>query len=319
MQCIAGIDVSKDHLDLAIHPAGWRGRFSSDRSGRRALIRRLRSTHVDRVVLEATGGYERPVMLDTREAGFEVIRVNPRQMRRFAQATGRLAKTDRIDADVIAEYGQVIRVPVRPLPSAREVALQEQLARREQLVAMISGERARFKQALQAETRASVQRVLDLLGEELKQVESRLDRAIQQDEELHAQSRVLTAVPGVGPAVSRTLLIALPELGRASRREIAALVGVAPLNRDSGKHQGRRVIAGGRAPVRRVLYMAALVATRVNPEIRAYYEHLQQRGKVKMVALVACMRKLLLLLNARMRDHFRASLSPAGAAATPAS
>lgn len=305
MKCIAGIDVAKDHLDLAIRPGGTLERFSSDRAGRCELVRRVRAAGVDRVVLEATGGYERLIMRDLDDAGFTVIRVNPRQIRNFARATGRLAKTDRIDAEVLAEYGNAVRSAVRKLPDNQQIALQELMARREQLSRLRTAEITRLKQMLDENAQSSVRRVLVVLDEEIKTIERQLDARLHRDSDMVKRARVISAVCGVGPVVTRTLLVSLPELGRASRQEIAALVGVAPMNRDSGKKRGQRTICGGRASVRRVLFMASLVATRHDPKIKAYYAHLQASGKCKMVAMVACMRKLLIILNAKLRDHFQ--------------
>ena len=262
------------------------------------------------MLLEGSGGYERLIMRDLTEAGVTVIRVNPRQVRNFAKATGRLAKTDRIDAQMLAEYGCAIRKPVRELPNEIQMVLQELMARREQLVQLRTAEISRLKQMLDEDTQSSVRRVLAILDKEIATIDQRLDERIRADADLVERGLVISSEPGVGPVVTRTLLIALPELGRASRQEIAALVGVAPMNRDSGQKRGQRAICGGRALVRRMLFMATLVAIRHNPRIKSFYDRLLSNGKRKMVAIVACMRKLLIILNAKLRDHL-ASSAPA--------
>ncbi len=311
MKSTAGIDVAKQYLDLAIHPDGTSERFSSDPAGRRELVRRVLAAQPERVVIEGSGGYERQIMRDLDDAGVTVVRVNPRQIRSYARATGRLAKTDRIDAEVLAEYGCVIDPPVRRLPDEQQMALQELMARRNQLSGMRTAEMTRLAQTLDPQVKASIRRSLRRLERELEIIEKHLDERIQQDPDLVERGRVITTEKGVGPVVTRTLLISLPELGHASRQQIAALVGVAPMNRDSGQKRGQRTICGGRAHVRRALFMATLVATRHHPKIRAYYQHLQGNGKCKMVALVACMRKLLLILNAKLRDHLHAKAARA--------
>lgn len=321
MHSIAGIDVSKDHLDLALDSDVPIQRFDAEESGRDRLIQTLKSARVDRVILEATGGYERLIMTELVEAGFEVVRVNPRQIRSFARATGCLAKTDSIDAAMILRYGHAIRPSLRPVPDADLIALRELLARRRQLVEMRSAEKARLQQMLHSDAQTSVDRTLAFLGEELELIEHQLDDRMAQNTEWVAHARLLDEESGVGPVTVRTLLIELPELGRVSRQQIAALVGVAPMNRDSGKKRGTRSICGGRASVRRVLYMAALVATKHHPKIRAHYASLQAAGKCKKVALVACMRKLLVILNAKLRDYLKShtDASPAVSFASPPS
>ena len=229
--------------------------------------------------------------------------VNPRQARDFARATGRLAKTDRIDALCLQQMAATLNLPVRPLPDAAQSRLRELLARRNQLVQMITAERNRLARSQHEAVQKSIRQVLELLEQELAAVEQMLDDTIRQSPLLSGNHKLLQSTKGVGPSTARCLVIALPELGQLSRQKIAALVGVAPFAHDSGRQRGRRHIRGGRPEVRRVLYMATLVATRHNPVIRDFYQRLLQRGKTNKVALVACMRKLLCILNATIRDR----------------
>ncbi len=303
--CTAGIDVSKSQFDLAISGSRSVQRFDSGPDGREKLIRRLKAARVDLVVLEATGGYERVIMLELMSAGLTVVRINPRQVRNFARARGRLAKTDAIDALTLVEYGEVMKPPVRQLPDADLIALRDLLARRQQLVDMQSMESCRRRQTLEMAAKSSIAAVLAFLKDEQSAIEKLLDERMAQNDEWMAHAAVLREESGVGPATVRTLILELPELGRVSRQEIAAIVGVAPMNRDSGQKRGTRSICGGRASVRSCLYMATLVATKHNPKIRECYHRLQATGKCKKVALVACMRKLLVILNARSRDYLQ--------------
>lgn len=296
-----GIDVAKDELQVAT-PEGVRA-WSNDPAGHRQLVEALSAWSVDSIVLEATGGYERAVVAELAAAGLPVVVVNPRQVRDFARATGRLAKTDAIDARVLAEFGRAVRPERRPLPSDQQQQLQAQLARRRQLVEMLTAEGNRLAQASNQRVQRSIQRVRQLLSRELAALEDELQQLIQQTPAWRERESLLRTVPGVGPQTALALLAELPELGTCSRQKIAALVGVAPLCRDSGRQRGQRTIRGGRATIRAALYMATLVATRYNPVIQAYYQHLLCLGKRKKVALVASMRKLLSLLNAILRDR----------------
>lgn len=305
-----GIDVSKGHLDVAWDGDGGGGtppppptRFDNTPAGVAALRERLgRDRPPALVVLEATGGYERAAVAELLDAGLPLAVVNPRQVRDFARATGRLAKTDAIDAAVLAAFGRAVRPPVRPLPDAQAQALAELVARRRQLVGMRTAEGNRLAQARSAAVRSSVEQLLAAIDRQLGGLDGELDALVRACPAWQEKVDLLTGVPGVGPATARALLAELPELGRCSRQQVAALVGVAPVNRDSGQMRGRRTTWGGRATVRTALYMAALVATRHNPAIRAQYRRMVDAGKLKMVALVACMRKLLVTLNAMVRD-----------------
>jgi len=321
MHSIAGIDISKDHADVAFTPVGPVQRFASDPIGRRQLIQALKEARMDRVVLEATGGYERLILMEIAASGIEVVRINPRQIRDFARATGCLAKSDPIDAKIISRFGHALQPSVREVPDPELIAFQELVSRRRQIVRMQTAEKTRRKQALEDEVRSSIERMLAFLEDELAQVDRELDERVGQRADWSDRARVLREEPGVGVVTARALLIDLPELGRVSRRQIAALAGLAPIIRDTGKKRGVRKIGGGRASVRHTLYMATLVATRHHPKIKAHYLHLQRMGKCKMAALTACMRKLLVILNAKLRDYFgsQAVASPAGSIAAASS
>lgn len=300
--CFVGIDVSKARLDIAGHPGDLRATFLRSGEGIAQMVVHLRRLRPTLLVLEATGGLERPVVRAVVEAALPVVVVNPRQVRDFAKATGQLAKTDRLDAHALARFGEAVRPAVRPLPEATTQALREGLARRRQLVEMLTAERNRLGSASPAVTER-IRAHLAWLQAELAREDAALDAAIRQSPVWGARVDLLRSVPGVGPAVSRTLLADLPELGALTRQRIAALVGVAPLNRDSGRFCGRRGVWGGRAAVRAALYMAALVAVRRNRVLRGFYQRLRGAGKAPKVALVACMRKLLTILNAMVKHH----------------
>ena len=300
--CAIGIDVSKATLDIGVWPSGerWQERNAPDRCA--ALVERVSRLAPTVIVLEATGGYEAPAAAALAAAGLPVVVVNPRQVRDFGRASGKLAKTDAISAALLAHFGGVMRPPVRPLPDALTQELQHWLARRRQLVEMLTAEQNRLAGAplrVQKQIRAHV----GGLRRQLKSVERTLKELMQRSPAWREQEQLLVSVPGVGPVLATTLLADVPELGRLNRKEIAALVGVAPLNRDSGTLRGQRTIWGGRAPVRAVLYMAALVASKSNPLIRPFYERLVAKGKPKKVALTACMRKLLTILNAMLKHR----------------
>lgn len=298
----AGIDVSKDWLDVAVGGSAVVQRFDNSPAGHAGVVEALTSWRIDRVIVEATGGLERSLVATLAAAQLPVIVVNPRQVRDFARATGRLAKTDTIDAEVLAEFGRAVNPKLRPIASAEQQAFKELVARRRQLVEMHTTESNRLGQAHDPAVRRSIRTVLAVIERQIFDSEQKLDRAIERSPIWQVRRDLLTSVPGVGDQTARILIAELPELGRCSRQRIAALVGVAPLNRDSGHMRGRRVIWGGRASVRRALYMATLVATRRNPVIRDHYQHLLKAGKRKKLALVACMRRLLTILNAMLRD-----------------
>jgi transposase len=300
-----GIDVSKARLDVAVRPGGEAWQSTNDEAGIAALVARLQSWQPlapQLIVLEATGGLERLVVAALALAGLPVAVVNPRQARDFAKATGRLAKTDAVDAAVLAHFAQALQPTPRALPDTATQALAALVERRHQLVSMLTAEKNRLQQALPA-VRAKVAAHIAWLEQALAEIDDELDQTLQASPLWRERDHLQRSVPGVGPAVSRTLLAHLPELGQGSSKHLATLVGLAPLNRDSGVWRGSRAIWGGRQQVRAVLYMAALVGVRHNPALHAFYERLVARGKPKKVALTACMHKLLLILHAVLRDH----------------
>ena len=299
-----GIDVSKARLDVAIGLSGERESVANDESGITSLVNRLVSLNPALIVLEATGGVERAVTHGLASAELPVVVVNPRQVRDFAKATGQLAKTDSIDALVLARFAEAVRPAIRPLPDEMTLELRALIARRRQITEMIVAERNRLSSAGKA-VRKRIEAHLRWLQAELGRADNDLDKSIRQSPLWQENQDLLKTVPGIGPVVSRTLLAELPELGQLNRKQIAALVGIAPLNRDSGTLKGRRTIWGGRATVRAVLYMAALVASRRNVVIRAFYKRLRIAGKAPKVALVACMRKLLTILNSMIKHKTR--------------
>lgn len=298
-----GVDVAKQHLDVAWSDDDPVRRFSNDPTGHAELIEQFQDKTVERIVVEATGGYERTVVAELMAHALPIIVVNPRQVRDFARATGQLAKTDAIDARIIARFAAVVQPDVRPLPDEKARVLQEKLARRRQLVQMVTAESNRRQQARSPIVKQNIETVLKFLKQQIKDIDGDLDHAIKDCPAWREKEDLLKSVPGVGDQTARCLIAELPELGRCSRQQIAALVGVAPLNRDSGMMRGHRTIWGGRAVVRTTLYMATLVATRANPIIRQHYQRLCLSGKKKKVAFVACMRKLLIILNAMVRDQ----------------
>ena len=306
-----GVDVAKAELVVSIVPSAERFTVANDERGVRTLTERLRAIGPTLIVLEATGGYELLGVAALAAAALPVVVVNPRQVRDFAKATGQLAKTDRIDADILARFADVVRPAVRVLPGAEAQELDALLTRRRQLLEMLQAERNRTGQVFGKGKRLvkkSLKSHIAYLERELRMTDTDLGEMIKASPLWRDRDELLQSVPGVGPVLSRTLLADLPELGRLSRREIAKLVGVAPLSRDSGTMRGRRFVQGGRASVRAVLYMAALVATKRNMVIRSFYLRLVEAGKPKKLALVACMRKLLTILNVMVRTAQRWSV-----------
>lgn len=295
-----GVDVSKDHLDLACRPTNQISALANDPAGIAELVEQMKLLQPQLIVLEATGGLERPLVLTLAAAGLPVAVVNPRQVRDFARATGQLAKTDRIDAAVIAHFGEAIKPEVRPLSDDFTQQLDALVTRRRQLLEMLIIERNRLSSTI-SPLRSNVKQHIDYLQKLLDELDKQLDQMITNSPIWKAKDDLLQSTKGVGPVLSRTLLAELPELGRLSRQQIAKLVGVAPLNNDSGKRSGRRSCWGGRASVRAALYMGALVATRWNPAIKEFYQRLLAKGKPKKVALIASMRKLLTILNAMVK------------------
>jgi transposase len=296
-----GIDVAKSHLDVASRPAGATWQVTNDEAGIVPRVARLQEQAPTLIVLEATGGLEAPVAAALATAGLAVAVVNPRQVRAFAHAVGQLAKTDVLDAHLLARFAEVVRPPTRPLPEAQAQALTAVLTRRSQIVAMLVAEQQRLGTTRLA-LRPRVEAHLTWLRTERDALDRELQQLLRASPLWRAREHLLRSVPGVGPVVALTLIAELPELGQLNRKQIAALVGVAPLNRDSGRLRGRRAIWGGRGRVRAVLYMSALVASQHNPVLRPFYERLLAAGKPKKVALTACMHKLLIILNALVRQ-----------------
>lgn len=296
-----GLDVSQDKIDVAVHGDAEPWTVTYDTPGVAALLEQLLARHAALVVLEATGGLERRVVAALDAAGIPTAVVNPAQIRAFAKATGRLAKTDRLDAQVIAHFGEAIRPTPRSRPNAESQELKDLLARRRHVVEMLTAEKNRLRRAL-----PSVQQMITdhitYLEKQVKSLNDAIEAQIRANATWQAKENLICSSTGVGHVTARTLMADLPELGQVDRKKISALVGVAPLNRDSGHLRGRRRIWGGRPVVRAVLYMAALSATKHNPVVRAFYQHLLDAGKPKMVALTACAHKLLVILNAMVRD-----------------
>jgi transposase len=297
-----GVDVASQKLDVGCCGVDDVETFENSACGIGRLLERLAAAAVALVVVEATGGYETTLVVRLHAAGLPVVVINPRQLRAFATAAGELAKTDRIDARMIARFGRDMRPQVRVIPAEKQRLLADLSARRQQLLELRTAETNRRQQTARVELRDSIDAVLKVLQEQLAEVDRQLAELIHADPAWQQRDRLLQSVKGLGPVTSLVLVAELPELGRLDHKQIAKLVGVAPLNRDSGKQRGRRMIVGGRAAVRSALYMAAFNAMRCNPQIRQFYERLRQAGKAYKVAITACMRKLLTILNAMIRD-----------------
>jgi transposase len=301
-QCFVGIDVAKAPLDIALRPTGERWAVVNDDAGMAALVERLQALRPTLIVLEATGGYQRAVVAALAAARLPVAVVNPRQARDLAKATGQLAKTDALDARALAHFAEAVRPTPRPLPDAQADDLRALLAWRRQLVAMRTAEQNRLGNA-PPRLQTDIQAPISWLDTRLVALDDDLDTTLRMSPVWREREELLRSVPGIGPVCTRTLLLDLPELGSLSRQRLATLVRVAPLNRDSGTLRGRRTIWGGRAHVRSALYMSTLVAVRYNPVLKPFYEHLRAKGKAAKVALTACMRMLLTILNAMVKHH----------------
>ncbi|HEX6078275.1 MAG TPA: IS110 family transposase [Methylomirabilota bacterium] len=298
-----GIDVSKDHLDVHVRPTGDSFRVRYDDAGLVALVARVRPLAPAVLVLEATGGYEVPVAATLASAALPVAVVNPRQVRDFARATGQLAKTDTLDARIIALFAEAVRPAARPVPDAQADALGELIARRRQLVDMLGAEHNRRRLLRDRRLQRHLDAHIAWLEEALRRLDQDLTTLIRSTPVWRETDDLLRSVPGIGPVTACTLIADLPELGRLDRRRIAALAGLAPIARDSGAFRGRRMILGGRSHIRRVLYMATLTAIKHNPAIRTFHQRLVAAGRPGKVALTAAMRKLLTILNAMLRDR----------------
>ena len=300
---VAGVDVSKATLDYAIHGRPHTQRIDYTPDGIASLVDACRHANVDLVVLEATGGLERQLVHALAHAGLPFHVANPRQVRDLARAMGQLAKTDAIDARTLVHYGLKMQPRPHVLPEKNRLKLRDLSARHQQLSDMHTAEANRLSACVDATVLALIRTHLTLLDEQLQQVAEAMDQLIEQDDALARDAEVIASVPGVGRLTARRLIADLPELGQRNPKQIAKLVGLAPINRDSGTHRGKRMTGGGRRAVRKMLYMPTLVATRYNPRIRALYQRLVANGKPKMVALVAAMRKLLILINAMIRER----------------
>jgi transposase len=297
-----GIDISKTWLDIAVHDSELIWRAGNDDEGIAGLVKRLKLLKPTLIVLEATGGYEMQLVAELAQAKLPVVVTNPRKVRAFARSTGKLAKTDKLDAKLLAHFAAAIRPAIRPMPSEEEEQLTGLLVRRRQLVDMLTVEKNRLHTVRPA-LRDDIQEHIAWLQDKLSKMDEEIDQFVRKSSLWKEKASILQSAPGVGRVTSCTLLAMLPELGTLNRQEIAALVGVAPVNKDSGRKQGKRRVYGGRATVRSVLYMAALAAKRYNPRIKKFYEDLLRRGKEKKVALTACMRKLIVILNAMLKTN----------------
>lgn len=297
-----GIDVSKAHFDVAVHEQALEWQADNTAAGIGELLHRLQDVAPTLIVLEATGGFEVPLVAELAAVQLPVVVINPRRVRDFARSTGQLAKTDKLDAKLLAHFAAALRPTPRRLPTDQEEHLTALLTRRKQLVEMLTVEKNRLS-TVRPVMRSELEAHVAWLTERLASLDQDIDHFVQGSPLWQAKDTLLKSVPGIGRITASTLLAMLPELGTLNRQHIAALVGVAPLNKESGRKRGKRRIYGGRAPVRNVLYMAALSAKAHNPTIKKFYEHLLARGKEKKVALTACMRKLLVILNAMVRTQ----------------
>ena len=298
-EVFVGVDISKEHLDIAVRPTGATARFAREELD--AVVAFVQQARPALVVMEATGGLEQTVAAALGAASVPVAVVNPRQVRDFAKALGKLAKTDALDAAVLARFGEALRPQPRPLPDAQTRELEALVVRRRQLLEMLIAEKNRLGSCHAKSMRKSLEKHIEWLKQQIKDVDKDIGTVVRNSPLWREKDELLQSVPGIGPVSSSSILAELGELGTLNRRQIAALVGVAPLNHDSGTMRGKRTIWGGRASMRAVLYMATLVATKHNAVIRGFYQRLLAAGKAKKVALVACMRKLLTILNAMMR------------------
>jgi transposase len=296
-----GIDVSKSTLDVAVGAQGEFWSVNNDPAGISTLVERLRPLVMARVIVEATGGLELPVVAELYAAKLPVALTNPARVREFAKSVGQLAKTDKLDARLLARFGEAVKPALHQLPTPDEQHLSDLLLRRHQLIEMRTAEHNRLGTARSA-LRPHIEKHLDWLAEAIADLDTELGEFMRQTPLWHGKDEILRSVPGVGRITAYTLLADLPELGTLNRKQIAALVGVAPLNHDSGRRRGKRRTKGGRTAVRNVLYMATLTATRMNPVIKTFYERLLKAGKEKKVALTACMRKLITILNAMLKQ-----------------
>ena len=311
LESVIGIDVAKKKLDVADWPESFAEQFGNDETGHQTLINRLPGPASCLIVIEATGGYERGIVLALISADYLVAVVNPRQVRDFAKALGILAKTDKIDARVIARFGEHVRPRTLAQTHEKQDEISQLVTRRRQLIDLRTAEKNRRETARAKVVRQSVQTILEQLGEEIERIDTEIAKLVQSDDEWKGKAELLQSTPGVGSVTATMLIAEVPELGQLNRQQICALVGVAPFNRDSGKFRGRRTIFGGRRAVRKALYMAALTARRYNPVICTFADRLEAQGKLPKVILVACMRKLLVILNTMVKTntHWNAKIA----------
>lgn len=298
-----GVDVSKDSLDVCLLPSDERFKINYNQEGIKQLIQKLRSLPLQVIVMEATGGYEKRLAVELCAAGLDIIHiVNPRKIRDFARSTGRLAKNDSLDSNILAYYGQVFQIKPQVLPSEAQEQLKDLVRRRQQLVNSRSAELNRIQQTTTPYVHSSLARIIKVLDKEVNSLELHIQQVIKNNPIWYDKAKSLQQVKGVGNTTACSLLAALPELGQLNRRSIAALAGLAPFDRDTGIFRGKRMISGGRADARKALYMATLVAAKYNPVICSFYQRLVSAGKPKKLALTACMRKLLIILNAILKN-----------------
>ena len=302
-ESVIGIDVAKKKLDVADWPVSFAEQFGNEDVGHKNLIKKLPKAGSCLIVIEATGGYEKGIVLALVSAGYLVSVVNPRQVRDFAKALGILAKTDRIDARVIARFGQHVRPRALAQTHKKQDEIGQLVSRRRQLTVSKTAEKNRMHSVTSKVVLKSVQKIVDQLSKEIRRIEAEIARLVKSDDQWKARAELIQSAPGVGEVTATTLIAEVPELGQLNRQKISALIGVAPFNRDSGQFRGRRTIFGGRRAVRSVLYMAALSARRHNPLIRAFADRREARGKLQKVVLVACMRKLLVILNTMVKTN----------------
>ena len=307
-ECFVGIDVSKATLDIGCLPGKQVFQFSNDETGIKAMVLKLQELNTELIVMEATGGLQMAAVASIAAAGLSVAVVNPRQVRDFAKAMGVLAKTDNIDAMVLARFAQVVRPEARPVKDENTQALNAVMVRRHQIIEMLTAEKNRLK-AAHKKVHKNIEKHVKWLEKQVDDIDKELGEVIKGSSIWKEQDVLLQSVPGIGPIVSATLLAALPEIGTLNRQKISALVGVCPFNRDSGTMRGKRSCFGGRSFIRAVLYMGTMSAIKCNPVIKEFYTKLVSAGKAKMVALVACMRKLLTILNAMIKTNQKWNLS----------
>jgi transposase len=297
-----GVDVGKANLDIALHPTGQFYSIPNSEAHIQRFVKILKGYAIERIVVEATGRYEHALVQACDQAGLPIIVVNPTSVRRYAQAIGVLAKTDRIDAQVIAKYAATLKPEFRPIPDKTSQKIKDLLTRRSQLLEMSTMEKNRL-QILPKTLHRSITSLLKMLQSQVKTITQQIDQEVAKVDHWRIKAEILTSVPGVGKVLTYTLLSELPELGSLNRKEIAALVGVAPINRDSGKLNGKRRIRGGRHRVRTVMFMAMLSSIQCNPVFKRFYEHLKAQGKLPKVALIACMRKMIVVLNTMVKNQ----------------